>query len=268
MLFLLFLTMKKHFLFFVLILLLLYKHAYGFDIKGLQPVDPNGVFSAFSTESLSKGKAAFSTGAEILVDPEFYRFVFKTAYGVTDTIEINMTIPYILGADSTDGFEDTALGFKHRFFDEGKYGPSLAYILSASIPSGREEFSTDGRFGVGLILSKRVGPVNGHVNLLYAKPGNGELEEEVSFLAGLDFAAAHNFKLLAELFCRKSHYSEKIDLIEGRIGYRIKTTDFIYTTFGAGFDFKNRNPETRILFTVTFFSPSEKKKIQKIYEEE
>jgi hypothetical protein len=174
----------------------------------------------------------------------------------------------VLGADSTDGFEDIALGFKHRFFDEGKYGPSLACILNTSIPSGREGFSTDGRFGIGFIVSKRVGPVKGHVNLFYEKPGKRSLEDELSFLAGLDFAAAHNFKILAELYCKKGHDSGKIDSVEGRIGYRIKTTDFIYTTFGVGFDLKNRNPETRIMFSVSFLLPPEKKEVKKIYEEE
>lgn len=252
----------------MLILLFLCEDSHGFEITGLQPIAPYGIFSTFSAESLSKGKAAFSTDAEISIDPDLYRFFFKTAYGITDSIELNMTVPYVLGSDSTDGFEDIALGFKHRFFDEGKYGPSLAYILNASIPSGRGEFSTDGRFGIGLIISKRVGPVNGHANLFYEKPGNGKLNDEVSFLAGLDFAAAHNFKILTELLCKKGHNSKKINSIEARVGYRIKTTDFIYTTFGAGFDLKNRTPETRIMFSVTFLSPSEKKKIKKIYEEE
>ncbi len=243
-------------------------NSYGFDIKGLQPIDPYGVFSTFSAESLQKGKAAFSTGVEISVDPDFYRFVFKTAYGITDDIELNVTMPYVFGNGTTDGFEDIALGWKHRFFDEGKYGPSLAYILNASIPSGKNQLSTDGRFGLGFIISKRVGPVNGHLNLFYEKPGTHELEEELSFLAGLDFAAAHNFKFLAELYCKKSHYSEKVDTIESRFGYRFKTTDYIYTTFGIGFDLKNRNPETRVIFAVTFLSPKEKKKVKKIYEEE
>ena len=31
------------------------RHAYGFDIKGLQPVAPYGVFSTFSADSLKKG---------------------------------------------------------------------------------------------------------------------------------------------------------------------------------------------------------------------
>lgn len=260
--------MKKCFLFFIFILLLPCGYSYGSDIKGLQPVDPYGVFSTFSAESLSKGKAAFATGAEISIDPDFYRFIFKTAYGITENLELNLTIPYAFGNDTTDGFEDIALGLKHRFFDEGKYGPSLAYILNASIPSGRNQLSTDGRFGIGLIVSKRVGPVNGHINLFYEKPGTHKLDEEVSFLAGLDFAAAHNFKFLAELSCKKSHDSEKIDSIESRFGYRFKTTDYMYTTFGVGFDLKNRNPETRVIFTVTFLSPKEKKKIKKIYEEE
>ncbi|MEW6215011.1 MAG: transporter [Nitrospirota bacterium] len=266
--------MKRYFLLFILIILMflsLYKnsHGYDFDITGLQPVAPYGVFSTFSTESLSKGKVALSAGAEISKEPDFYRFLFKTAYGVTDNIEFNMTIPYIYNwANSMDGLEDIALGFKHRFFDEGKYGPSMAYILNGSISSGRDEFSTDGRFGVGLIVSKKVGPFNGHANLFYEKPWTGRLDEEVSFATGLDFAAAHNFKILAELYFRKSHYSTEFDSIEGRVGYRIKTTDMIYTTFGAGFDLKNRSPEYRIMFSVTFLTPQEKKEIKKVYEEE
>jgi hypothetical protein len=57
-------------------------------------------------------------------------------------------------------------------------------------------------------------------------------------------------------------------VVEGRVGYRLKTTESIYTTIGAGFDFKNRNPETRVIFTVTFLAPKETIKVQKIYEEE
>jgi hypothetical protein len=263
-----FLTMKRYLLLFMLVLLSLCRNSYGFEITGIRPVDPYGVFSTFSAESLPKNKVAFSAGTEISIDPDFYKFLFKTAYGITDNTELNITVPYSFEGDSAGGFEDVALGFKHRFFDEGKYGPSIAYILNASIPSGRDEFSTDGRYGIGLIVSKRVGPFNGHVNLFYEKPGNRKLNDEVSFLAGLDFAAAHNFKILTELYCRKSHESEKVDLVEGRIGYRVKTTEFIYTTFGVGVDLKNGNPQSRIMFSVAFLSPSKKKEIKKIYEEE
>jgi hypothetical protein len=260
--------MKKCFPLSILFLFFLYGNSYCFEISGLQPVAPYGVFSTFSAESLPKGKVAFSTDAEVSIDPDFSRFFLKTAYGLTDSMEIDMTIPYVLGADSTDGFEDIAVGFKHRFFNEGKYGPSLAYILNASIPSGGGEFTTDGRLGIGLVMSKRIGPANGYLNLFYEFPGKGSLEDEIIFLAGMDFAAAHNFKILAELFCKKSHNGGKLNTVEGRIGYRIRTADFIYTTVGAGFDFKNRNPETRLMFSVSFVLPPKKEKIKKIYEEE
>lgn len=260
--------MKKCFIFFILFLLFPFKNSYGLDVKGLQPLDPYGVFTAFSAESLPKGKVAVSAGAEISIDPDFYRSVLKTGFGLTDTVELLLTIPYDFGHDIRDGFEDAAIGFKHRVFQEGKYGPSLAYILNASVPSGASHLSTDGRYGIGLLLSKKVGPVNGHLNFFYEEPGRQSLDEEVSFLAGLDFAAAHNFKFLAELYCRKSHESNKLDLAEARVGYRIRTADMLYTTFGVGFDLKNRNPESRVMFSVTLLSPKEKKKVRKVYEEE
>lgn len=262
--------MKKYFLPpIILVLLFLHQLSYGYDITGLQPTEPYGIFSTFSAESLQKGKFAFSTGAEILMEPDFYRLIFKAAYGITDNIEFNMTVPYVhKWADKVDGFEDIAFGIKHRFFDEGKYGPSLAYIITASLPSGRDEFTTDGRVGIGLIVSKRVGPVNGHVNLFYERPGTGRHNDEFSFLAGLDFAASHNFNFLAELIAKKSHDSHHFDSTEGRIGYRIKTTDMIYTTLGLGFGLTNKNPEYRLMLSVSFLLPYEKKKIKKVYEEE
>ena len=81
-------------------------------------------------------------------------------------------------------------------------------------------------------------------------------------------AASHNFRILAELYCKTGYQSGKVDLVEGRIGYRIKTSESLYTTVGVGFDFKNRNPETRLMFSVTFIPQSKKKEIRKIFEEE
>lgn len=264
------LKMKKYLLLFVILMILpFHKDSYGFDITGLQPTPPYGVFSTFSADSLPKGKIALSTDAEIMFDPDFYRFLFKTAYGITDTIELNMTIPYIhKWADSIDGFEDIAIGLKHRFLDESKHGVSVAYILNASIPSGHDEFSTDGCFGGGLIVSKRVGPVKGHVNFFYEKPGKGSLHEEMILAAGLDFAATHNVKILGELYSKKNYDSNKFDSSEVRVGYRIKASDMIYTTLGIGFDINSQDPTYRILLSVSFFLPYEKKVIKKIYEEE
>ncbi|MBM4129112.1 MAG: hypothetical protein FJ243_03205 [Nitrospira sp.] len=262
--------MKKSLLLALTVLFIFFPRAlYSFDIAGLQPNAPYNVLSTFSAESLPKGQASFSLGFELSKEPDFRRFLFNAAYGITDTMEFDMTVPYVLDwADRVDGLEDIAIGFRHRFFEERKYGPSVAYILNASLATGRNEFTTEGRYGGGLIVSKRVGPVNGHVNLFYEKPGDSKLHDEVSFLLGLDFSAAYNFKVLAELLCRKSHFSKDFDTIEGRLGYRILAGDFVYTTLGLGFEMRNRSPEMRFMLSLTFHPFKEKKKIRKVYEEE
>jgi len=253
----------------ILFMLLFPKDSPGFDITGLQPAPPYGVFSTFSAESLPQGKIALSADAEILFEPDFYRFLFKAAYGITDNIEFDVTIPYIYKwSDTVDGFEDIAIGLKHRFVNETKYSPSIAYILTASIPTGRDEFTTNGVFGGGLLVSKRVGPVKGHFNVMYEKPGKGSLDDEVILAAGLDFAAAHNMKLLAELYSKKDFDSNIFDSTELRVGYRVKVSDILYTTVGAAFDIETEDPEYRLLLSVSFLFPPEKKVIKKLYEEE
>jgi hypothetical protein len=251
----------------LLFFILFISNAYGFDIKGLHPVSPNSVFSTFTSYSLPKGKFAFEVDLEKSIEPDYYRYSLKSAYGISDKTEFIVTVPYVnKWRDEQSGFEDFALGVKHRFFDEGRYGPSIAYIVNASISSGRDEFSTDGRLGIGLIASKRVGPVTGHANLLYGKAGSRKLDDELNLMLGFDFSAAHNFKMLGELFGRKYPYSSKIDSLEARFGYRFMTTDYIFTNIGIGFDLKNRAPEYRMLFSIAVVLPVEKKVIQKIYE--
>ncbi|MDI6744721.1 MAG: hypothetical protein QMD07_05015 [Thermodesulfovibrionales bacterium] len=262
--------MKKYiFLLFFFICTLFIRHAYGFDIKGLQPVAPYGVFSTFSAESLKKGKYAFGAGVEKTGGPGFFRYLFQYAHGINDRIEFTAAVPYVDKWENIkSGFEDIALGVKHRFVDEAKYMPSVAYMVNASLPSGKEVFSTDGRAGAGIIVTKRVGPVSGHANIFYEKVGSSKLEDEVSFAVGSDFSAAHDFKILAEVYGKKSHYSDSIDSIEGRFGYRFMTTDYLYTTIGIGTDFKNRNPEYRLMLSITAILPVEKKTIKKVYEED
>ena len=89
-----------------------------------------------------------------------------------------------------------------------------------------------------------------------------------TLLGGIEFSAAHNFKILSEIIVKKNHETHKDNQIEGRFGYRIKTTEYIYTTFGAGLDMKARSPEYRLFMSVNFTTPNEKKKIKKFIEEE
>ncbi|NCO84050.1 MAG: hypothetical protein COZ31_09040 [Nitrospirae bacterium CG_4_10_14_3_um_filter_44_29] len=262
--------MKKYIsLLFFFICFFFLRYAYGFDIKGLQPVAPYGVFSTFSADSPQKGKSAFGVGIEKSIAPDFFRYLLQYAYGVTDKVELITTAPYVDGwNEAKSGFEDIALGVKHRVIEETKYTPAVAYMVNVSAPSGEGVFSTDGRAGAGLIVSKRVGPVSGHANIFYEKAGSSKLEDEINFATGFDFSAAHDFKLLAEIYGRKSHYSAALDDLEGRFGYRFMTTDYLYTTIGIGVDLKNRSPEYRLMLSITAVLPVEKKKIKKVYEED
>ncbi|MBA4349561.1 MAG: hypothetical protein C0415_06205 [Thermodesulfovibrio sp.] len=242
--------------------------SYAFDVKGLQPLSPYGVFSTFSAESLRQNKVGFGFGIEKSVDPDFYRTTSQFAYGLHDRVEFNLTHHYITRWSGTmDGPEDVNFGVKHRIIDETDYTPAIAYLVAASLPSGKDTFSTDGRFGGGLLLTKKIGPFKGHLNLLYYNPQKENLKNEYNLNFGTELAISHNSKILAEIVGKKDFYKNKLTLLEWRLGYRIATTDYIYTTVGAGFDIKNRTPDYRLFFSVSILLPMEKKKIQRIYEE-
>ena len=55
--------------------------SYAFDIKGLQPLAPYGVYSTFSAESLRKGHP-FAIGIERSNQPNYNRFIAQFAYGI------------------------------------------------------------------------------------------------------------------------------------------------------------------------------------------
>lgn len=249
---------------FLLANLLIAEHCYGADLSGLQPPAPYGVFSTMSASSPPRGTAAIALSAERSGEPNFWRLSTHLAYGITDSVEFSASIPYVDNTNS--GLEDIAFGVKHRFFDEGKYGPSIAYLFTFSVASGVDELSTEGRAGGGIILSKRVGPVNGHANLFYTLPFDSALKDELRFSAGIDFSASHDFRILGELFGRSSHFSDEVDQLEARFGYRFIIGEDTFTTLGVGFDIKDRDPEYRIMASLTLLFPREKKTIKKVYE--
>lgn len=244
--------------------LALANYAFGLDLMGPQEPAPYSVFSTLSAESPARGQAAASLSAEKSEEPNFYRFSTQILLGVTDNMSVGVNIPYV--DNSHAGLEDIAVSFKHRFFDEGKYGPSVAYLVTASIQSSTEELSTDGRIGGGFIASKRVGPVTGHANVFYSLPADDALDDEIRVSTGVEFSAAHNFDILGEIFLRKSHFSEDIDELEARFGYRIQYAEGIYTTLGAGLGLDNRAPDFRIMASISLTFPRAKP-IERVYEE-
>lgn len=253
--------MKKYFLSGLVASLILINQAYSFDTKGLQPLTPYGIFSTFSAEGLEKGRTGIAIALKKSTEPDFYRFTSIFAHSVTDNTEIEMTINCITQSQSSvDGLEDISLGIKHKFFKEGKYGPSVAYLLNVSIPSRKDALNTDKTLGGGIIVSKKLGPVMGHANLFYALPVTNKFKDEITLAVGIDFSASHSFKILGEIYGKKN-YSGKLNIFEARLGYRFLTSDNMFTTFGLGFDIDKKNREYKMLLSLTYLFPTKEKKI-------
>jgi len=228
------------------------------DTPGLLPYHPNGTFSTFSPGTLQVGETGITFGLEKTVDPSFFRLTLAGEHGLMENFDILFTVPFVLGLNDSEGFQDMSVGFKHNIQQEGKKMPGVSYLLDASFP-GRNRISTDGRFGGGILLGKRLGPFSGNLNILYHLPIKSSDEDELDIRAGLDLAAAHSIHILTELIVRKSHLSTKIDVVEGRMGYRVKLQGGTDVTLGVGYDFKNRTPELRLFLTVSHLFGKQKR---------
>ncbi|KJR40078.1 hypothetical protein MCHI_004024, partial [Candidatus Magnetoovum chiemensis] len=230
-------------------------------------MQPNGIFSTFSTSTGGQGVLTTSFELEKSVDPNFYRLTSTLGYNFSDRVELSTTIPYLFKAENYR-FEDISFGLKHRIIDETKFLPSLGYLLSISPPSDNDDDTTEGRYGGGIILTKKIGPFKASSNLFVFLPDREDLENEIDFLIGTDLSVSHNNNILAELVVKKSHYSTKIDTLEGRLGYRYNPVDFLYTTLGTGYDFKDREPKFRFFLSITVIYPPHRDRVKMIYEEE
>ncbi|MCX8027283.1 MAG: hypothetical protein N3A62_05460 [Thermodesulfovibrionales bacterium] len=250
------------------ILLLVNTHAFADDIKGFQPIQPFGVFSTISAEGLKKKDIGFCINLERSRDPDLYRINMQLAYGLRENMEIHLSLPYLLKYEQDMyGFEDILFGFKHRLNDEGRFDPAIAYLLVVSPGFGRDEFSTNGRIGAGIVLSKKVGPFKGHANFLIYQPFKSSMTREYLLNLGTELAITHSSKILAELISRKNYTINKLDLLEWRIGLRQETINNLFTTIGAGFDIKDRKPDYRFLFYISYILEGKKATIKKVYED-
>lgn len=255
---------------FIFLFILLLSPCYSFDRKGFSPTSPFSVFSTFSAESPKQNQVAIDLGFDMSIEPNIKRVNLNLSYGLTDKLEIITGLPYVFkysNAFDERGFEDINFGFKHRFLNETVYLPAFAYLFYISGEVGNEKFSAEGGLGGGILVSKKIGPLKTHGNILYFKPNRELLKETWNLNLGTELLVSHNSKLLFEIIGRKAVDKNKIDLLEWRIGYRIKISDFSYSTVGMGFDVKNRNPDMRFMFSMSFLLPKEKTKIKKIVED-
>lgn len=259
--------MKRLIFFLILFILIFIYQAHAFDRKGFSPTAPFSIISTFSAESPKQNQIAIDMGFEFTHDPDIKRLNLNLSYGLTDRVEIITNLPYNLSYHNSvndSGIEDINFGFKHRIIDETTYLPAFAYLFYISGDIGEEAFSTRGGIGGGLIITKKLGPVKAHGNLIYFYPEKEGFKETWNINLGSELNVSYNSKILFEIIGRKAIDKNKIDLVEWRLGYRVKVTDFSYSTVSAGFDIKNRNPDIRLMFGVSLVLPYEKGKSKRI----
>ena len=234
------------FSFFLLFLLIPSVRSNAEELSLVEPLAPYSVFRTWSAFSLPKGSTSISYSIERSKDPSFYRHILGLSYGVSNRAEVTLNIPYVDSLEGGSGFEDIGGAFKYRVEGEGRYTPAASLLVMGYLPTGRDALSRDGGVGGGAVLSRKLGPLMAHANILYTVSGKSSLKDEFDFITGLEFAAAHNLRMLGEFQLRKSAFSNSVDLSELRFGYRLSSGD-VYNTFGVGFDLKNRHPEFRLM---------------------
>ncbi len=227
--------------------------------KGYQPVQTTGVFSVFSAKTTLADRIVIEPGLEIVKEPDVQRFSFRAVYGITGNTEAGISLSGG-SREGEDGMEDVSFGIRHRFIDEGQYGPAAAALLAVSLPAGDE---TKG-FGSGnletealIIASKRIGPFTGYFNMGYNIIYGSDKNNEFILAGGLDFSAAKRLVLLAELYGKTSRDSDKINLIEARVGYRTILAKSISNTVGLGFGLNSREPDYRLMILFTLGYPQQ-----------
>ncbi len=219
-------------------------------LEGYTSPSPYRVISTLGTDTPGKGEPAVEFSIEQSGSPDFYRYQTRVATGIWDNLEFGVNIPYHHGDRSS--FEDVTFGAKHRVLDERSSNFSGAYLISMSIPMNDDVNSTQGSVGTGVILSKRVGPVMGHFNLLYNKQFDEKLDDQWRSGIGVEFSAARGLKVLAEVYGLKPMGSnEDAYLSEARFAYRFEDEDVLYTTVGVGIGLSKDSSNYRFFASVS-----------------
>ncbi len=248
-------------------ILIFAKGVYALDEHKFIPTHTDDTFSTLSAYTLGKSKASITLWAEKVVEPDLTRISLSMEYGLGDRTDILLHLPFVTGYGGEEGFQDIGVAIKYRLLAERLISPAVSVIVGFTYP-GDNGISTRGSGGGGIAVSKKVGPLSGNLNLLYFEPAESGLEEEIEVNLGASLAVAHGFKAIGDLVFVKSHYSERIDRIEGRIGYRVSLSEALTGSVGVGYDFKNREPEWRFFLSFSLHYPEKKREIRRIYEED
>lgn len=260
--------------------------------RNYQPLGTTGVYSVFGAKTLKKGQIAIGLAADFAPDayydddshPDQKTMALQFGYGITENFDIGLDLPFTWWYPDNagwheQGLDDLSIGLRYRLLDEKESMPGIAILGAVTFPTGDEDkgLSTGGTdFESKLIMSKRLGPVNTHLNIGYSWPGTKkyDLQDGLTYGIGMDFSVSSQTQLLAELVGNKNRYTKDLhpkgdaDPLEIRAGVRIISDRGLITTLGVGVGLSNASPDYRALAVLTYTYPPEARRVIKVKEPE
>lgn len=260
--------------------------------RNYQPLGTTGVYSVFGAKTLKKGQIAIGLAADFAPDayydddshPDQKTMALQFGYGITENFDIGLDLPFTWWYPDNagwheQGLDDLSIGLRYRLLDEKESIPGIAILGAVTFPTGDEDkgLSTGGTdFESKLIMSKRLGPVNTHLNIGYSWPGTKkyDLQDGLTYGIGMDFSVSSQTQLLAELVGNKNRYTKDLhpkgdaDPLEIRAGVRIISDRGLITTLGVGVGLSNASPDYRALAVLTYTYPPEARRVIKVKEPE
>ncbi len=242
--------MKKIVLFLAVLMVLPVQAMAAANLGGYTSPSPFRVISTISNETPDIGEFVVDFSIEQSAEPDYYRYMARLAIGMWENLELGVNVPYFEGNSSS--FENVTFGAKHRLLDESRHAFSGAYVLSFAVPVREDANSTDGAGGVGIVLSKRVGPVQGHLNFSYNEQLDRDLNDEWCTSMGFEFSAARGLKVLAEIYTIKPmHNNEDSYLSEARFAYRFEGDDNLFAMVGVGVGLTRESSDYRFFASIS-----------------
>lgn len=268
--------------------------------RSYQPLGVTGVFSVFGAKTLKKGQIAvgvaldFAEGIGPYDDdhhPDQKTLALQLGYGLTERFDIGLDLPFTWWYPDIftwkgervgfheQGLDDLSIGLRYRLLDEKEGAPAVALLGAAAFPTGDVDkgLSSGGiDLDTKLILSKRLGPVNTHLNLGYFLPSTEkyDLKSGLTYGLGMDFSASRQVLLLTELVGNQNIFPENFqpvadkDPLEIRLGLKFISDSGIIATFGGGLGLNDASPGYRVLAGITYTYPPEARKVIKVKEPE
>lgn len=221
----------------------------SFAQEGLTSVDVDDSFTALSAYPVGIGAGSVDLQLSKIISPDYWSLRMSISYGLFRTGELILNIPYAFDYAEEEGFQDINFALKQVLFYEGRYNPSISIIGTYSV-DGKRNISTGGAVGGGVLITKKVGPFVGNLNLLYFHPHVDGLDDEYQIRIGGNVSVSHDFVTILDFLIKKSFYSNEIDHIEGRFGYSITLSSSVSGYGGFGYDFKEDIESWSVFFRL------------------